>query len=110
MNGNTITAKTGFTWVFGQKKLIGQYSFTAKFNKIGNYVGFGVADIQNKNIGKSDNWNKNHIRYQNTGICYVSEIKVGEISTGFKTGENVTVTIDLNSGSIQWRVNSEIRH
>ena len=85
---------------------MGQYKFTATFSKIGSLVSLGVVDTQNKN----DTINDNIFWYRNDSLCRVGggygDYKKG---SGFKTGEKVTVCIDLKEGSIQWKVGSEIR-
>ena len=83
---------------------MGQYTFTATFSQIDSVVNLGVIDTHNKNGFK----NGNYVWYSNKSYCDVGS--VGSFKgSGFKTGEKVTVAIDLKQGTIQWRVGSEIR-
>lgn len=108
LNGNTITAK-GWAKVFGKIKLMEQFTFTAKFINISSRVSLGVRDTRNRDKVYG-NWNKNFIFYYNNGYCDVDGDWKKNQGIGFKEGEIVTVNVDLNSGSIQWEINSQIRH
>ncbi len=65
--------------MFGRNKIVGQYTFTATFSKIGSYVRLGVSDTQNKNGAI----NKNYIFYQNIGYCVVGGDVVSSKGSGF---------------------------
>lgn len=84
---------------------MGQYTFTATFSKIGNAVDLGFSD----NCSKNGIWNKNCVFYRNDSYCGVGG-NGHKKGIGFKTGEKVTITINLKGGSIQWRVGSQIRN
>ena len=87
---------------------MGQCTFTATFSKIGSVVNFGVLDSNTQN--KNGNWNNNYVHYTNYSSCSVGGGgDYNKQGSGFKTGEKVTVSIDLKEGSIEWKVGSEIR-
>lgn len=59
----------------------------------------GVADTLNYNI-----WNNsNYIVYQNDRD-FIADGNLNKKEIGFKTGEKVTISVDLKEGTIQWRV------
>lgn len=58
---------------------------------------------------KSNNtWNKYDICYFSNGN--VANSKAGRLGMGLKMGETVTMAIDMNLGSIQWKVGNQVRH
>ena len=63
------------------------------------YAELGVCDTLNKNGWK----NSSYVCYLSNGKCNAGGI-MDKQGSGFKEGEKVTVAIDLNEGSIQWRV------
>ena len=85
LSGSTITAK-GYAYVFGKENLVGQCQFTVKFTKIGDFVGLGINDTQNKDKSDSGNWNNNSVCYLSNDNCYVSGKTVGNFGSGFKVG------------------------
>lgn len=63
----------------------------------------GVVDTHNK----QDNNNKNLVRYSSNGNTWVAGVvSLHQGIKGFKYGETITMDIDLNSGTIKWRVGS----
>lgn len=88
--------------MFGRNKILGKYTFTATFSKIGSFgVGLSVYDILNKNEKKNDNF----VYYTSKSYCRVGD-KGFNNGSGFKKNEKIAIIIDLNEGFIQWRVGS----
>lgn len=87
-SGSKLTSKSN-AWVFGSNKIVEQYIFTVTLSKI-NLIGLGLYDSINKN----GNQNLNYVTYQSDCYCNVGGA-VQKKGNGFKTGEKVTVTIDL---------------
>lgn len=48
--------------------------------------------------------------YYNNGDCQVGLQRKKKVGVGFRTGEKLKINVNLNSGTVQWTVNNEIRH
>lgn len=97
---DSIITATSSAAIFGSKILMGEYAFTVTFIKIAYTASLGVVDTQNK----GESWkNYNYIWFINDGSCYVGN-NYKKVMKGFKSGDKVTVAINLLKGEIQWRV------
>lgn len=84
-NDNIVTnKKEGYCYIFCRYVIIGSKPFSLyfKFNRIMDFVRFGIADIDYKlkhNVGE------NCITYSSSGSCYVGfNNKFGASTKGFK--------------------------
>ncbi len=92
-NGRSITSKEGDTYIFGKNKIDGQYTYYATLS-VQPYdgVALGIMNLQNGDY-KFLYWSS---KQYNIGH------KTGIEGTGYKAGEKIKVTVDLNEGFIKW--------
>ncbi len=91
-NGRSIAAtKEGDTYIFGKNKIEGQYTFSATFARAED-VALGIISFQKKEY-KYVYWNNSQWDFAGVAGCK---------GPGYKAGEKIKVTVNLNEGSIKW--------
>lgn len=87
--------------------------FSVTFHKMEKFGGIGIIDREYRNepvLTRLQNPLVNHIKYwSDKDVRNGKQIK-SEQGSGYTTDEKVTVVVDFNVGSVEWRVNQILRH
>lgn len=77
------------------------------------FGGIGIIDKEYKNepeLTKLHNPLVNQIKYWSDKDVRNGKIIKNDQGSGYTAGEKVTVVVDFNAGSVEWRVNQNLRH